>query len=763
MGKILVLAEKPSAGKDYAGVLGCNERHNGYLEGDNYVVTWTVGHLITLKEPHEYKDEWKKWDIELLPMIPDEFDIKVTEKGKAQFQIIKSLINRKDITSIINGGDAGREGELIQRYVLQMANNKKPVQRLWVSSLTKDAIEDGFKNLRKASDFDKLYESALARAQVDWLYGLNYTRLFTKKFGNGKDVLSTGRCQTPLLRLIVDRDYEIDTFKPVPYYELIADFKDYVGKYIKNSDTKIMSKEDANKIVKDIKNNKGKITEVKEEKKSIPAPLLYNLNSLGQKMNRKYGFSAQKTLDVLQSLYETHKIATYPRASAKVISVSIFNEVKSNIGNIAFGDFADYVPKLKIKMDKRYVNDSKIEDHHAIIPDFKNRNISSIYPKLSRDEKLLFDELVKSVLAIFMPNYEYASTVLTTTVNGHDFITRGQQELQIGWKSLYRDEKEFEEVDSIGTRVSKGDIKGVVGADVLSKQTKPKARYTEAQLLSDMEKFGIGTQATMPGLIETLKSRNYISENKKALISTNFGKEFIKIINIDDIKSVELTALLEKKLEEIIEGKITREDLIRMTTDKLEENIDKVNESEEVMTASEDSLGICPFCKKGYVRETKFGFGCSDYKSGCKFSIGEMYGKKIVKSQVKTLISKGSTDTIKGFVSQKTGKTFDAKLKLDLNEKKIVPDFGTGDSKSEFTCPKCKKPMFDSDKVCKCSDCDIVIFKTMAEKKLTSTIIKQLLTKGQTSKMKGFKSKAGKDFEAAIKLNDKGRTEFVFD
>lgn len=765
MSKILVIAEKPNAARDYASVLGCYERHKGYIEGPKYVVTWALGHLCTLKEPHEYREEWKKWSLDLLPIVPDKFEIKLVEDVKEQFLIIKKLIHRDDVVSIINGGDAGREGELIQRYILEQAGNKKPVKRLWVSSLTKDAIEDGFKNLKRAEEFDKLYESALARSQVDWLYGMNYTRAFTKKYGNGKNVLSVGRCQTPLLKLIVDRDMEIDNFKPQPFYEIISNFNDYSGKYIdKDKNSRIFNKEEVKVIVNKIKGRTGIITEINEEKKSFPAPLLFNLNTLSQKMNKKYGFTAQHTLEVLQNLYETHKIATYPRAAAKVISESVFNEVKRNINNIAFGEFASYIPKLKIVSNKRYVNDSKIEDHHAIIPDFKNRDIPTIYNKLCKDEKLLFDELVKSVLAIFLPNYEYLTTTLITNVEDCNFITKGKQELQLGWRSLYADEKDSDDIDSIVGKVSKGEKKKVVNVDTLSKQTKSKPRYTEAQLLSDMEKYGIGTQATMSGLIETLKNRKYIDEVKKALISNDFGKTFIKLINIDDIKSVELTSILEEKLEGINKGTLSKEDLLKVIIIDLEKNINKIRSTEGSTSMSfDDSLGVCPICKKGQIVRNRKGHGCSAYKEGCKFFIGDICGKIISSTQVKKLITNGITDIIKGFKSQK-GTSFDAKLKLNKENGKVEFEFNDTKSKdkSKLSCPKCKEKMFDSDKVCKCDKCNIVIFKNIAGKKITDAQLKMLIEKGKTNVIKGFTSKSDKKFDASLKLQDNGRVTFDF-
>lgn len=762
MGKILVISEKPSVARDCAEVLGCTEKHKGYIEGEKYIISWALGHLITLKDPDEYNKDWKVWDINKLPMTPTKFETKVTERGREQFNVLKTLINRSDVTSLINAGDAGREGELIQRYIYEMAGNKKPVQRLWISSQTKSAIEEGFENLRKSSEFDLLYESALARAQIDWLYGLNYTRAFTKKYGNGK-VLSTGRCQTPILRLVVDRDKEIDDFVPTDYFEVYANFKDYIGKYIdKDNNSRIKAKEKAIEIENRIKGKIGTVVSISEEKKSVQAPLLYNLNSLQQKMNSKYGFAAQKTLDVLQRLYEVHKIATYPRASAQVISTSIFEQLKSNINNISFGEFKKFIPELKIKNSKRYVDDGKIEDHHAIIPDFRNEDMGRIYGTLNNEERTLFDELAKSILATFLPNYEYSSTILTTNVEGYDFVTKGKQELQLGWRTLYMDEPDLEKVDSIGAKVSKGDRTQVIGVDTPSKKTAPKPRYTEAKLLKEMAKYGIGTQATMAGLIETLKTRGYVSMNKKALISTALGKEFIGIIPIEDIKSVEMTSDLESSLEKISKGIIDRMSLIHEVSNTLRTNIDKIKEIGGSISSLEstDSLGFCPCCKKGYVVKNKFGYGCSEWKNGCKFTISKkIAGKELTESQIKVLVKTGTTSVIEGFIS-KAGKTFDTKLKINISTSKVEFDFDSSEGES-VKCPTCGSPMVNSSKVCKCDKCNILIFKEVAQKELSDKFIKQLLEKGITDEIKAFKSKSGKSFDARLKLVN-GKVEFVF-
>lgn len=770
MGKILVLAEKPSAGRDYAQVLDAKAKKDGYLEGDDYIVSWAIGHLVTLKEPDEYKEEWKSWDLDLLPLIPERFETKVIKDVKKQFDILKTLINREDVDMIINGGDAGREGELIQRLILQMAGNTKPVKRLWVSSLTRDAIEEGFRNLKEGKEFDRLFAAAKLRSYADWLIGMNYTRGITKKYYKGKGVLSIGRCQTPILKLIVDRDLEIEDFKKIPYYEVQASFDNaYSGKYI-NKDTIVRfdKKEDAQNLVKSITGKDGVIKDVKVELKKAPAPLLHNLTSLGQVLNRKYGYSAQESLEILQGLYEKHKVVTYPRASAKVISKSVYQEMKKNISYLAFDKFKTPVSQMTFSENKRYVNDTKIEDHHAIIPDFKNPNMEAVYGHLTQKEKNVFDVLAQSIIAAFLPFYQYKSITVLTTVEDKDFISKGIEVVDRGWKTLVFDDSEKEEEDKVSSSLKKGATYKVSRVDLLEKETKPKQRYNEALLLSDMEKYGIGTEATRAGLIETLKKRTYIKVQGKTLLSTDHGRNLIEILPINDIQDIEYTSLLEKELEKVAEGKADPRIILQNIKEEVQKNIEEIKKGEgKVMSNLSESLGLCPACGKGYIMKSKSGhFYCNRFNDGCKFYVGEILGKKISETQVKKLLQNKKTDVIKGFVSQKSGKAFDAAL-IVTEDGKISFNFGTSGGKKEpndnFKCPKCNKSLFITEKVAKCEDGHVLIFRTISGKKLSDAVLKELLTKGETKPLTGFISKSGKEFNAKLKLDSEGKTSFEFE
>lgn len=678
MGKILVVAEKPSVGRDYAAFLGCKDRKDGYIEGPKYIVSWTIGHLISLKEPEEYDVELKKWNMEKLPIIPEKFQIKVTQDGKKQFSVLKELINRPDVDYIINGGDAGREGELIQRYCYIMAGNKKPVKRLWVSSITTKALQEGFNNLKDSSMFDSLFQSALARSQADWLYGMNYTRAITLRFGDGKHVLSIGRCQTPILRLIVDRDKLIDDFKPEAYYELKANFGDYTGKLVTKEP--VLNRAIIENIKAKIDGKNGTIIDISTKNNSNVAPQLYNLTDLSKRMNEKYGFTANETLAILQSLYETHHIATYPRASAKVLDHTMFEVVKNNIGKLAFGGFEKFIPKLNIVESKRYVDETKIEDHHAIIPDFKNDNIAEEYAKLNANEKKVFDELIKSVIAAFMPNYEYNSTNITTVVENELFESKAKEIVNLGWKELFLDdkkEKSEEAEDLVTVKLYKGDNRMVQQSEILDKKTKPKPRYTESTLLSEMVKYNIGTEATRAGLIETLKRRQYIEVNKKSLISTDLGKKLIEAIPLEKIKSPANTEEFEKLLENINQNKISRLQFLNMINEELSNDINKIKGMEKKTIGNQEkkTIGTCPLCNKGNIVAYPSGYGCTEYHNGCRFFIGTICKKKLTEKQVQQLITNRTTGEINGFTSKK-GTKFSAKLILDDNNniKFIFPE-----------------------------------------------------------------------------------------
>lgn len=768
--KILVLAEKPSASKDYANILNCTDRHDGYFEGDKYICTYSFGHLFQLKEPNDYDSDYKVWDINKLPIIPNTFETKLIENARKQFNVIKSLVDRADVTYIINGGDAGREGELIQRFILEATGTNKVVKRLWVSSLTPEAIKKGFENLVDSNKYDDLYEAAKARIELDWLLGMNYTRAYTTKRGRGV-TLSVGRCQTPILNLIVTRDLEIENFKPTPYYELFSTFQDYKGKYIdKDLNSKIEKSDIAEAIKNEIIKKQGEIKSIDKEVISKPHPQLYNLTNLQKVMNRKYGFSAKKTLDIAQKLYEEHKILSYPRTSSRYLSEDFVAEFPQRLKVISFGKFESAINKLdlsNLKATKRFVDNNKITDHHAIVPT-NSTKIAENYAKLSKDEAQLFDEVVLTFISCFYPDYKYESTKIITTVAKYDFITTGIKEIFKGWKEIYTEvDSDGEDTDNAAEEfqiipdLSIGKKELVIDVDIKSKKTKAPGRFTEASLLAQFEKYGLGTEATRAGLIETLITREFILKDKKSLVFTKLGRDLISIVD-NNIKSVELTADIERKLEDIAEGKIKKAVLMNEIKSSLKAEIMNIQNSEgDTIEKEKIIVGKCPLCQ-GDVIKHKNGFGCSNWKDKeCKFFISsEIAGVKLSDATIKQLLENKKTGVIKGFKSKGKDTTFDAVLKFN-DEYAVVFDFETGLG----VCPICKIGHINTTEFgYGCSNwkngCKFSIRQEIAGKKISDVQVVKLIENGVTGFIKGFKGKNGL-FDACLIIDD-GKITFKF-
>jgi DNA topoisomerase-3 len=554
------IAEKPSVAKEIALVIGAGSRKDGYYEGNGYRVTWTFGHLCTLKEPHDYLPEWKRWSLGALPLIPSRFGIKLLDnKGvEKQFRVIESLV--KDASLVINCGDAGQEGELIQRWVLQKAKCSCPIKRLWISSLTEEAIREGFSKLYDSERFDNLYAAGSARAIGDWLLGINATRLYTLKYGNQGQLLSIGRVQTPTLALIVVRQKEIDNFVPQPYWELKTVYKEVT---FNNSEGRFTDKEEAIKAIESIRGKEFEITGFGRKKGKEAPPRLFDLTSLQVECNRKFGFSADDTLKLVQMLYEK-KLTSYPRVDTTFLS----NDIYPKIGEIMKGVKpyeALTAPVLanKIPKSKKVFDDTKVSDHHAIIPTGQNPPST-----LSRDEKLVFDMIARRFIAAFYPD----AIINTTTVEGEveklKFKATGKQVLDPGWRVVMKigQGKSDDELPEF----TKGE-RGPHTPDLQEKATQAPKPYTEATLLRAMEtagkqvddeelrdamkENGIGRPSTRAAIIETLFKRNYIVRNKKNLIPTITGVQLIDTIQNEAVKSAELTGLWEKKLREIESGK----------------------------------------------------------------------------------------------------------------------------------------------------------------------------------------------------------------
>ena len=710
---IVCIAEKPSVARDIAEVLGAHNKKDGFIEGNGYQVTWTFGHLCTLKEPHEYTPQWKSWSLASLPMIPPRFGIKlINDSGiEKQFKIIESLMQKADM--IINCGDAGQEGELIQRWVMQKAGAKCPVKRLWISSLTEEAIREGFANLKDQSEFQPLYEAGLSRAIGDWTLGMNATRLYTLKYGQNKQVLSIGRVQTPTLALIVKRQQEIENFVPKQYWELKTSYRDTVfSAIVRKSDEELAeeaaaekenpqlkkktpAKEDANRgippitdqatgelLLERIKNVPFTITDISSKKGTEAPPRLFDLTSLQVECNKKFGYSADMTLQLIQSLYEK-KVATYPRVDTTFLSDDIYPKCPKILEGLK--DYALYTAPLAGKQlikSKKVFDNSKVTDHHAIIP-------TGVQPReLTNMEKTVYDLIARRFIAVFYQDCKFSTTTVIGEADSIEFKATGKQILEQGWRVVFSKEQQDDTKENDEEKTLPVFVKGESGPhypSLFEKWTQPPRPYTEATLLRAMEtagklvendelrdamkENGIGRPSTRAAIIETLFKRRYIRKEKKNLIATPTGVELIQLIHEELLKSAELTGIWEKKLREIekksydastfiselkqmvteIVYSVIRDTSNRRVTVTSEEDVkaaakknaagkdaaaksatartprkkatpkvEKKNVEPEIV--GDDMVGkICPLCGKGTIIKGKTAYGCSEWKNGCGF------------------------------------------------------------------------------------------------------------------------------------------------
>ena len=660
---IVCIAEKPSVARDIAKVLGANTTHEGYMEGNGYQVTWTFGHLCTLKEPHDYTDQWKAWALSRLPMIPQRFGIKlIADKGvEKQFKVIESLFQKAD--EIVNCGDAGQEGELIQRWVMQKAAVKCPVKRLWISSLTEESIKEGFKTLKDQSDYQSLYEAGLSRAIGDWLLGMNATRLYTLKYGQNRQVLSIGRVQTPTLALIVNRYHEIVNFKPEAYWVLSTIYRDTSFTATKG---KYGSVEDGQKDLQSIEGKEFTVTDISTKKGTEAPPRLYDLTSLQVECNKKYNLSADQTLQTIQSLYEK-KYTTYPRVDTTYLSDDIYPKCPDILSKLT--NYAEYTAPLagkKLPKSKKVFDNSKVTDHHAIIP-------TGVVPTgLSFVEQQVYDEVCRHFIAVFYPDCQFATTTVLGKVEDVEFKTSGKQILVPGWREVIKpvkqeeEKKEGQEDEEKTLPIFTKGEHGPHQPQLAEKWTSPPKPYTEATLLRAMEtagklvddeslrevmkENGIGRPSTRAAIIETLFKRNYIRKVRKSLEPTPTGIELIGLIHEDLLKSAELTGIWEKKLREIeqhrYEARQFLDELKQMVTEivttvmldnsnrrvaaavvdqpkkaaqkKAAASRPKKSKPATAATNPDAIIGQpCPLCGKGYVIKGKTAYGCSEWRNGC--------------------------------------------------------------------------------------------------------------------------------------------------
>lgn len=683
------IAEKPSVAREIAEVLGATKKMNGYIEGNGYQVTWTFGHLCTLKEPNDYSENWKRWSLASLPMIPPRFGIKLISNPtyEQQFKTIEELMQNAEM--VINCGDAGQEGELIQRWVMQKAGCKCPVYRLWISSLTEEAIREGFQHLKEQSDFTKLYEAGLSRAIGDWLLGMNATRLYTLRYGQNRQVLSIGRVQTPTLALIVNRQAEIDNFKPEPYWELKTVYRNTTFSVTKGKFTK---KEEGEAFLEIVRQKEFTVTDISEKKGKEYAPRLFDLTSLQVECNKKFAFTADDTLKLIQSLYEK-KVTTYPRVDTTFLSDDIYPKVPNTLnGLVDYIDLTASLLKAKIRKDKRVFDNSKVTDHHAIIPTgVPARNLTD-------NERKVYDLVVRRFIAAFYPDCEISTTTVLGKVDKVDFKVTGKQILKPGWRVVFgAEQKDSDAEPSDEEGVLPDFVKGESGPHkptLGEKWTQPPKPYTEATLLRAMEtagklvdndelrdalkENGIGRPSTRAAIIETLFKRNYIRKERKNLFPTATGVELIDTIQEELLKSAELTGLWEKKLRQIERGTyeartfleelklMVHQVVINVLSDQTGRTITIGQAAPEKPQAEKEPKGkktrkprakkektagqpesttvpakpVCPICKKGSILRGKTAYGCSEYKDGCTFRMDyATYGKGLSDEELVKVIS----------------------------------------------------------------------------------------------------------------------------
>jgi DNA topoisomerase-3 len=748
MEKTLVIAEKPSVAKDLAKVLGKLTNQDGYLENDRYLVTWAIGHLVELAAPEEYNAQLKAWSLSSLPIIPQEFQLVAQKKTVKQFRVVQKLLHHPDVFQVINACDAGREGELIFYYIYRLSKAQLPIQRLWISSLTQEAIQAGFSALRDGAEMVPLREAALCRSESDWLVGINATRGLTQKCGT---LLSVGRVQTPTLALLVNREAEITNFVPQPYWQVEALFACeqqgdtvYKGVWFRGKVDRFSEIQAAQAVAAKVTNQQGKIQKYTEKEQKQPAPLLFDLTELQREMNKRFGFSAKHTLEVAQALYEQKKLLTYPRTDSRYVSKDMIPTLKKTLIQVAVGDYRLLIlPVLqqdKLPVNSRIVNDAKVSDHHAIIPTPKSPDLA----KLSKDELQVYNAVVRRFIAVFYPPALLKHTEVITLVQGETFMTKNKVLVEPGWRGVYGAQLEEDETGNFPRLAVEMPVI-VQQVQVLSKETQPPKRFTEATLLSAMEtagkliedeelqeamkESGIGTPATRAAIIERLLAVGYLIREKKNLIPTDKGKDLIRVIPVAELASPELTGVWEKKMADIQKGLFTREQFMveinqfirrmikatlampftrvavapdkssggakvpKTTTAKATRS--KVATQQQMTTkpqtaarviktpsgsakgeksgekdALSGELGSCPLCG-GQIIQGKKGYGCANWRQGCKFVIWQVIaGKQLTISQLQDLLSKKKTSQIQGFTA-KSGRKFAAYLVLVNGEVKF--------------------------------------------------------------------------------------------
>jgi DNA topoisomerase III len=703
MAKTLVIAEKPSVGQDLARVLsGPFEKHTGagektarWLEGPEHVVTWAVGHLVQLAEPDEYDDKFKKWRMADLPIVPRNFKLVVRdERSQKQMKVVKDLLKRDDLDQVINACDAGREGELIFTYLYEYVKSDKPVRRLWLNSMTNDAMREAFGQLRDGADLDALRDAAKSRSEADWIVGMNATRAATIRLRSSFDgAVSLGRVQTPTLAILARREEEIRAFKPEKYWLVDAKFeadgaRRYEGRFHAGPQPRLKSAEEARAIVEAVRGNRGEITKLEKTKRKERAPLLYDLTSLQRDANTRFGFSARRTLAAAQRCYEEHKALTYPRTSSRYLTSDMVAEIKPTAGHVGRRDeyrqAAQYVQSLDLLPLGRVVDNDKVGDHHAIIPTNSQHDLA----KMNEDDRRIYDLVARRFLAVFHPEAEFENTRVETTVAAHIFRTRGKVLLVPGWRGVYGELPEGESSDDDEgrdqqlPRLERGEAVDTRDAEALEKETKPPRRYSDASLLGAMETAGklveddelreamkdsgIGTPATRAAIIERLIDVGYVERDGRALVATEKGINVIRLLGEHPLTSPALTGDWEHRLARIEQGEETRARFMDDIAKFAGETVGVLDTTLKDVRIPRANLGPCPVCGRDIVENRK-GYSCwSREDPGCGFVIWKSKaGKQLPAAVARELIQKGFTAApVTGFKGR-SGRSFRARLALE--------------------------------------------------------------------------------------------------
>ena len=792
----LIVAEKPSVARDIARVLGIRGRGDGSLGQGDTRVTWCVGHLAELAQPVAYDKAWKSWRLETLPMLPEQFKLKARKGARDQYKAVRTLLRDKQLGEVVNACDAGREGELIFANVYQLTGCKAPVLRLWISSMTDAAIRRGFEQLRTGVEMQPLEDAARCRSEADWLVGLNATRamsLRARQGGAGRTLLSLGRVQTPTLALLADREAAIEAFVPRPFWQVKARFAVDGGQWEalwveegeggKRRD-RLDDRARADEVIQRVAGRQGQVSKVERRNKREKPPLLYDLTNLQKEANRRFRFTAKRTLALAQALYERHKLLTYPRTDSRHLTHDQVPGIEDQLKALRFGPYEPAADELlsswPLQPTKRVVDDKEVSDHHAIVPTGGDPRECG----LTADEKRLFDLVARRFLAAFLPDAVFAITTIDTAVGDDLFAARGRIQVEPGWQSIDPPKRKGgdDEQQSLPP-VQKGQQADLVSTELHEGTTKPPKRFTEATLLGAMERAGealeeaelkramkrggLGTPATRAAIIETLLQREFVTRKRVQLLPTAEGRALIAALPVEALRSPRLTGEWEARLVAVAEGREQREvfmaDIRRFTA----EVVTTLRGAEmdlaafaalgggvagERDTAEGDLLGSCPRCG-GEVRADPRGWSCG----GCEFRLFGTVARRVVSTRMaRQLLGEGVTAPVSGFRSKKGG-TFRAALRLDPDGKLV---FEFPQSEELGRCPVCGKPVRERGKAFGCDtgrECPFVVFAKMSGREITTAEVRELLERGRTKRLHGFRQRGGAVFKAALVLDpDKG-------